>query len=140
MASGNLRVLFCFGINQNFFDLPKDAVTTGDVWSAFVAMTDGIKQMPGVDFIGDIDDDTHLVGPSDSWPWTCYLLADVDSQETVKDCCNLLRTIQVGDSDWRLWKYAKVEARIGRPLTPRPQQPTSPQPADSAAPTTGALQ
>ena len=79
-----LRVLFCIGINQNFFDLPRDGVTAGDVWSAFVEMMDGIKALPGVDFIGDIDDDSHLVGPSDSWPWTCYLLADVDTQETVQ--------------------------------------------------------
>ncbi|TWG08049.1 hypothetical protein [Saccharopolyspora dendranthemae] len=119
MAHPPLRVLFCIGINQNFFDLPRDGVTAGDVWSAFVEMMDGIKALPGVDFIGDIDDDSHLVGPSDSWPWTCYLLADVDTQETVKAACNLFRTVQVGQSDWKLWKYAKIEARIGRALTPR---------------------
>ena len=114
-----LRVLFCIGINQNFFDLPADGVTAADVWSATVEMMDGIKQMPGVEFIGDIDDDSHLVGPSDGWPWTCYVLADVDTQATVKACCNLFRTTGVGDSGWKLWKYAKVEARIGRSLTPR---------------------
>jgi len=119
MPSPPLRVLFCFAINQNFFDLPKDGVTTADVWAAFVAMMDGIKQTPGVDYIGDIDDDVHMVGPSESWPWTCYLLADVDRQETVQICCNFLRTIQVGDSAWKLWKYARIEARIGRPLVPR---------------------
>jgi hypothetical protein len=100
-------------------DLPKDGVTTADVWAAFVAMTDLIKRTPGVDFIGDLDDDVHMVGPSESWPWTCYLLADVDSQETVAACCDFLRTIRVGESDWKLWKYAKIEARVGRALVPR---------------------
>ena len=118
MTKEPLRVLFCLGINQNFFDLPKDGVGTADVWTATVALTDGIKALPGVTFIGDIDDDSHQVGPSDGWPWTCYLLCDVDTQETVKQACNFLRTIQVGDSDHKLWKYAKIEARIGRPLIP----------------------
>jgi hypothetical protein len=114
-----LRVLFCIGINQNFFDLPTDGITTGDVRRAFVSMMDQRKALPGVDFIGDIDDDSHLVGPSDGWPWTCYLLADVDTQETVKAACDLFRTTPVGDGDAKLWRFAKVEARIGRALTVR---------------------
>jgi hypothetical protein len=119
MTPQPLRVLFCIGINQNFFDLPEGGVTTGDVWQATVRMLEEFKALPGVDFIGDIDDDAHLVGPSDGWPWTCYLLADVDTQETVKAACNLFRTVPVGTSDHKLWKYAKIEARIGRPLTVR---------------------
>ncbi|GAB3473437.1 hypothetical protein [Nocardiopsis coralliicola] len=119
MGTTPLRVLFCFGINQNFFDLPRDGVTTGDVWQAAVALMDGVKALPGIDFIGDIDDDSHMVGPSDGWPWTFYLLCDADSADTVKQACNLLRTVGVGSSGFALWKYAKVEARIGRALTPR---------------------
>lgn len=119
MSTPPLRVLFCIGINQNFFDLPKDGVKIADVWGATVAMMDALKALPGIDFIGDIDDDAHMVGPSDGWPWTCYLLADADSQETVKAACNLFRTTPVGDTDYKLWKYAKIEARIGRPLTVR---------------------
>lgn len=119
MSTPPLRVLFCIGINQNFFDLPDGGVSTCDVWAAFVGLMDGIKGLPGVDFIGDIDDDSHVVGPSGGWPWTCYLLCDVDDQATVAEACGLLRTTDVGDSDWKLWKYAKIEARIGRALTPR---------------------
>ncbi|RSN13559.1 hypothetical protein DMC63_26640 [Streptomyces sp. WAC 05977] len=119
MSDTPLRVLFCIGINQNFFDLPEGGVAAGDVWTAFVALMDGIKGLPGVEFIGDIDDDSHMVGPSDGWPWTCYLLCDVDSQETVRQACDFLRSTPVGDSPWKLWKYAKIEARIGRALTPR---------------------
>lgn len=119
MTDSPLRVLFCLGINQNFFDLPEGGVTTGDVWTAFVALMDSIKALDGIDFIGDIDDDSTMVGPSDSWPWTCYLLADADSHDTVKAACGLIRTIGVGESDWKLWKFVKIEARIGRALTPR---------------------
>lgn len=119
MPTPPLRVLFCIGINQNFFDLPNGGVNAGDVWKAFVSMMDQIKSLPGVDFIGDIDDDSHMVGPSDGWPWTCYILADVDSQETVKQACNVFRTTPVGDSDFKLWRFAKIEARMGRALTVR---------------------
>lgn len=119
MAAQPLRVLFCIGINQNFFDLPADGITIGDVWRATVSMMDSLKALPGVTFIGDFDDDSHMVGPSYGWPWTCYLLADVDTQETVKAACNLFRTTPVGDSEFTLWRFAKVEARIGRAFTVR---------------------
>ena len=110
-----LRVLFCIGINQNFFDLP--AGQGGAVWKATVQLLDEIEAMPGVRVLGTIDDDAHMVGPSDGWPWTAYVLTDVDTQETVKAVCNLFRTIPVGEHS--LWRYAKVEARIGRPLVVR---------------------
>jgi hypothetical protein len=119
MTAQPLRVLFCIGINQNFFDLPADGIAPGHVWQAFVSMMDAIKALPGVDFIGDIDDDSHMVGPSDGWPWTAYILADVDTAETVKAACNLFRTTSVGDGGAKLWRFAKVEARIGRALTVR---------------------
>jgi hypothetical protein len=110
-----LRVLFCIGINQNFFDLPTGQ--GGLVWKAFSGMMDAVADTPGVRVIGDIDDDSHMVGPSEGWPWTCYILADVDTQETVKAVCNLFRTTTVGE--YTLWRYAKIEARIGRALTVR---------------------
>ena len=113
--SAPLRVLFCIGISQNFFDLPTGQ--GGAVWKATVQLLDEIEAMDGVRVLGTIDDDAHMVGPSDGWPWTAYVLADVDTQETVKAVCNLFRTIPVGEHS--LWRYAKVEARIGRPLVVR---------------------
>lgn len=114
-----LRVLFCIGINQNFFDLPGGGIGPGDVWKAFLSMMDRLGELPGLTVIGDIDDDAHMVGPSDGWPWTCYILADADSQETVKAACDLFRTTPVGDGEAKLWRFAKVEARMGRPLVVR---------------------
>lgn len=111
-----LRVLFCMGINQNFFDLPKADI--GTVWTAFAGMLRAMEDMDGVDVLGNMDDDAHVVGPTDGWPWTCYVLADVRDQETVKAACNLFRTTMV-DEEHALWRYAKIEARMGRALTIR---------------------
>ena len=41
-----LRVLFCMGINQNFFDATADEAK--QVWGAFSAMMRGIGELPGV--------------------------------------------------------------------------------------------
>jgi hypothetical protein len=62
-----LRVLFCMGINQNFFDAPREEQL--EVWAAFSAMWNGIHDLPGVTVYGNMDDDQSMVGPS-CWP-TC---------------------------------------------------------------------
>ena len=115
MATEALRTLFCVGNNQNFFDLPKSDI--GSVWEATQEFLGSLRDLDGVDVIGTMDDDAHMVGPSDSYPWTFYILADVRDQETVKEACNLLRTIMVGEH--ALWRYFKIEARMGRELTIR---------------------
>ncbi|MGW0653047.1 hypothetical protein ACWD4T_30335 [Streptomyces umbrinus] len=111
-----LRVLFCIGVNQNFFDLPTGQGKS--VWDGFTTMLSQLYELPGVAVLGTVDDDQHMVGPSDSWPWTCYVLADVVDQQAVAAACNLLRTVQVGEH--ALWRYMKIEARLGRPL-PEPE-------------------
>lgn len=109
-----LRTLFCIGVNQNFFDAtPEEAK---DVWGAFSAMMKGIEKLPGVNVLGNMDDDRIMVGPSLAAPWTTYVLADVPDIETVTSACNLFRTLPVGDGTYKLWKYCRVEARVGRAL------------------------
>ncbi|MDF3935956.1 hypothetical protein [Pseudomonas citronellolis] len=108
-----MRVLFCIGITQNFFDLP-----TGEgisVWKGFSQMMGELGALPGINVLGVLDDDRLMVGPSTTSPWTVYIMADVDCHQTVVDACNLFRTVPVGE--YSLWKYAKIEARIGRPLS-----------------------
>ncbi|MEB2625134.1 hypothetical protein [Pseudomonas sp. YuFO8] len=108
-----LRVVFCIGITQNFFDLP-----TGEglsVWKGFSQMMGDLGAMPGITVLGAMDDDRLMVGPSTNSPWTVYIMADVDCHQSVIDACNLFRTTPVGQ--YSLWRYAKIEARIGRPLT-----------------------
>jgi hypothetical protein len=109
-----LRVLFCMGINQNFFDAPREEQL--QVWGAFSSMWNDIHDMDGVNVLGNMDDDQSMVGPSAGYPWTTYLLADVKDIETVHAACNLLRTTGVGEGPFKLWRYIKIESRIGREL------------------------
>ncbi|EHG5981617.1 hypothetical protein [Escherichia fergusonii] len=112
MSQNKLRVLFCIGVNQNFFDAtPAEAK---QVWGAFGVMMKGMEETPGIRVIGNMDDDQLMVGPSTTAPWTTYVLADADSLENVAAVCNLFRTTPVGES--KLWKYCKIEARVGREL------------------------
>ncbi len=110
----SLRVLFCIGVNQNFMD--GSAQDMKDVWVAFLAMMRGIRDLPGVRVLGNLDDDQIMVGPSVHFPWTTYVLADVPDYDTVTAACNLFRVTPVGDGAHKLWKYMRVEARIGREL------------------------
>lgn len=110
-----LRVLFCGGVNQNFMDATAEVM--GEVWQATGAMLKGIDSLPGVDVIGIMDDDRIQVGPSTSAPWTFYIMADVPDYDTVVKACDFFRSTPVGDGTYKLWKFMKVEARIGRQLT-----------------------
>lgn len=115
MSQANtLRVLFCIGVNQNFFD--ATAAEAKQVWAAFGVMMKGIEETPGIRVIGNMDDDQLMVGPSTASPWTTYVLADADKLENVAAVCNLFRTTPVGDGASKLWKYSKIEARVGREL------------------------
>ena len=108
-----LRVLFCGAVLQNFFDLPGSEI--GKVWQATGEMLKGIRDLPGVAILGTLDDDETMVGTSPTgWPWTFYILAVVPDRAAAVAACNLFRTIEVGEH--RLWKYIRVEARIGREL------------------------
>ncbi|TCB94761.1 IacB protein [Enterobacter wuhouensis] len=109
-----LRVLFCIGVNQNFFDAGQ--AEAKQVWAAFGVMMKGIEETQGIRVIGNMDDDQLMVGPSTAAPWTTYVLVDAERLENVAAVCNLFRTTPVGDGGSRLWKYCKIEARVGREL------------------------
>jgi hypothetical protein len=107
-----LRVLFCFGVTQSFFDADPASVP-----AIVKAITDAFADLRGrfgVEVLGTMDDDELMVGASTAWPWTAYVLADVPDLETVGKVTNVLREAEVDGS--RLWKYLRVEARVGRPL------------------------
>jgi hypothetical protein len=55
-----------------------------------------------------------MVGPSLAWPWTAYILAEVPDLATVTKVCDIVRSTPVGDG--RLWRYLRIEARLGREL------------------------
>lgn len=108
-----IRTLFCIAVLQNFFDLPSSDI--GKVWVAFEKVMKGISDLPGVTILGMLDDDETMVGTSPTgFPWTCYIMADCPDRETVRQACNFFRTIEVDEH--RLWRYMRVEARMGRAL------------------------
>ncbi|HEX3635006.1 MAG TPA: hypothetical protein VHV99_05875 [Paraburkholderia sp.] len=111
-----LRVLFCCGVTQNFFDLPREKI--GEVWQAYGKMLTEIQAMESVRVLGVMDDDRLVVGSSDGAPWTFYIMADVADFDTAAAVCNLYRTTPVGE--YNLWRYGKIEARVGRALTVPP--------------------
>lgn len=112
MSASPLRVLFCIGVTQNFFDLPPKEI--GTVWQGYGVAFSAMSKLPGLTIIGTMDDDRLMVGTSPGWPWTCYILADAADLDTVAAACNLFRTTPVGDH--LLWRYGRIEARVGREL------------------------
>lgn len=113
MAADPLRVLFCIGVTPPFFegdtDERKDAFET--ISAAFADLDDKF----GLRVLGTIDDDQLMVGSSSGWPWTCYILADAPDLDAVAGVCNLLRVTALA-SGAPLWRYLKIEARVGREL------------------------
>jgi len=111
-ATAKLRVLFCIGVLQPNFDAPRDELT--ELLAALKREFNDLRGRYGIEVLGTFDDDLLMVGPSTSFPWTSYILADVPDLETAVSVCGLMREVEVGEH--RLWHYLRIEARIGRPL------------------------
>lgn len=108
----DLRVLFCIGVTPEFFsadvsDLEEIGTTINDAF-------EDLSGRFGLTVLGTMDDDELMVGPSPTWPWTCYVLADAPDLDAVTSVCGIIRETPLGTG--RLWKYLKIEARVGRPL------------------------
>lgn len=112
-ADKKIRTLFCIAVMQDFFALPASEI--GSVWRAFGQVMARIAAMDGVEMIATLDDDETMVGTSPAgFPWTAYIMADMPDRDSVVAACNLFRTTEIGE--YRLWKYCRVEARMGRAL------------------------
>jgi hypothetical protein len=107
-----LRVLFCIGVTPAFFD--ADAADLDEIGTTIKQAFDNLDERFGLEVLGTMDDDELMVGPSLEWPWTCYVLANAPSVEAVVGVCNIIRETPLGPG--RLWKYLRIEARVGRPL------------------------
>jgi hypothetical protein len=108
----SLRVLFAFGLTQDFF-----ATEPAGIPAIMKALQEGFTNLDerfGVRVLGTLDDDETMVGATPTWPWTCYVLAESRDREGVAAVCGLLRELKADGVP--LWKYLKVEARLGRPL------------------------
>lgn len=107
-----LRVLFCIGVQQTFFD--EEGAQVPSIAAAITTAFDDLVGRFGLTVLGTMDDDELMVGASPAWPWTAYILADAPDLESVAAVCNIVRTAEVGSH--RLWRYLRIEARVGRPL------------------------
>ncbi|PJJ45185.1 hypothetical protein ATK23_2441 [Glutamicibacter mysorens] len=109
---GMIRSLLCIGVLPPFFSATAEERKA--VFNATKSSFADLTGRFGVRVLGTFDDDTIQVGPSDGFPWTCYLLLDAPDYESIRQICSIIRDTPVGDS--QLWKYYKIEARLGRPL------------------------
>ncbi len=107
-----LRVLFCFGVSQTFFE--EESARLPEILGPLTEAFANLEERFGLKVLGTFDDDQLMVGPSPDWPWTAYILADAPDYEAVVGVCNIVREAPVGSH--RLWRYLRVEARVGRRL------------------------
>ena len=107
-----LRVLFCIGVTQQFFDETPETLPLRI--DAIKAAFSDLSGRFGVTVLGTMDDDELMVGSSTVFPWTAYILADAPSLGAVAAVCNVVRESPVGSD--RLWKYLLIQARVGRAL------------------------
>lgn len=108
----SLRVLFCVGVRPDFF--AADAERRSAVIAAIRDAFDDLHGNFGLTVLGTMDDDELMVGPSETYPWTAYILTDAPDLAAVTALCNQLRVVRVEES--QLWRYLKIEARVGRRL------------------------
>ncbi|MFG2221524.1 hypothetical protein [Streptomyces sp. NPDC048644] len=112
VSGAPLRTLFCIGVTQDFFAADDDERAA--VAAALPPAFGRLAERFGVRVLGTLDDDQLMVGAATGWPWTSYILADVPDLDTVSAVCGIVRDTEAGAG--RLWRYLRIEARIGRPL------------------------
>ncbi|MGI9557774.1 MAG: hypothetical protein ACR2N5_07520 [Solirubrobacterales bacterium] len=107
-----LRVLFCMGVLPAFFENEP-----GKVKPIIDALEEAFADLSGrfgIEVLGTMDDDQLMVGPTEGWPWTAYILADAPNLEAVYAVTNIVRDVEI--DGYLLWRYVKFEARVGRRL------------------------
>src|SRR6266849_9864916 len=106
------RVLFCIGVTPATFEL--EPARAAELIRVIKETFENLRSRFGIEVLGTMDDDELMVGASVAFPWTSYILADVPDLDAVAALTNLLRTTDVLDA--RLWKFLRIEARVGREL------------------------
>jgi hypothetical protein len=108
----SIRTLFCIGVRDAFFaaDADERKTVVEESRRAFASLSERF----GITVLGTMDDDEVMVGPSNTFPWTAYILADVPDYATATQICTIVRDHPVGER--QLWNYFTIQARLGRPL------------------------
>lgn len=109
----SVRVLFAIGVLPPFYEADDDEVR--GLFDTLIEVYADLGGRYGATVLGTFDDYLLSVGPSRSWPWTSYLLADLPDVDTAIALCNLVRTTRHPNGH-KLWHYLRVEARIGTRL------------------------
>jgi hypothetical protein len=113
-------VLSCIGVLPEFYAQP--AASFERLTAGFFRAFDRLGERFGIRVLGTLDDVWLLMGPSLTYPWTCYILAAAPSYDAVHQVTRPLMEVEV-DGDW-LWRYAKLEARVGHRWTSATSRPT----------------
>ena len=106
-----LRVLFCIGVQQTFFE---EESTVGRVEGGrnHGGVRGSVRTLRCNSAWRQWTTSSWSASPR-PWPWTAYVLADAPDLESVSAVCNIVRDTAVGEH--RLWRYLRIEARDGRP-------------------------
>jgi hypothetical protein len=107
-----IRGLICMGVSQTMCD--EEAERLPGIFAKVGEAFADLHGRFGLTVLGTFDDDQIMVGPSAQWPWTAYILVDAPDYGSIVRACNVVREVHVGP--YRLWRYLKIEARIGRRL------------------------
>ena len=70
-----LRALFAFGLTRDFFSEDRSRIPA--IMDALKSSFADLEQRFGVRVLATLDDDETMVGAAETWPWTCYVLAEV---------------------------------------------------------------
>lgn len=110
--AGQLRVLFCIGVLPDFYAQP--AADLHRLLAPFGVAFNGLGSRFGIRVLGTLDDVHLQSGSSLSYPWTCYIPASAPGRDSIRQVVDQLMTVEVDGC--RLWRFAKIEARVGVPL------------------------
>jgi hypothetical protein len=111
-ASEPIRAMLCLGVSQTLCD--EEAAGLPAIFEQVGAAFGKLESEYGLHVLASFDDDQIMVGPSAVYPWTAYILVEAPSYESIVDACSIVREVHVGP--YRLWRYLRIEARIGRRL------------------------
>ena len=106
------RVLFCIGVLPDFYAEAADAFDR--LMEPLRAAFEDLGGRFGLRVLGTLDDICLQAGPSAGFPWTCYILAAAPDLAAIRGVVDQFMQAEI--NGYRLWRYAKVEARIGLPL------------------------
>jgi hypothetical protein len=110
-AGGTLRAILLGAMTPGFYAITEDE-DRAQVIGRFRGLVQEWQDL-GARVVGTLDDDLFMVGEPGSPRFTFYLLFDIDDPQVVVE---MLHRLRVPVDGIRMDRYARFEARIGRPF------------------------